>query len=271
MVLLEAKNILEVTRMVNQATLDKLHSMRLTAMADSFSDQAGDDAYKALSFEERFGMIVDSEWGKRRTSKLQKLIGAAAFRFPNACIEDIEYHADRKLNKAEMLQLSTCRYIQEGHHIILKGAAGNGKSYIGCAFGIAACRNFLSVRYVRLPELLNDLVVARGEGTLKKLIKTYQKVDLLILDEWLLQPLTTGQAMDLFEIMEVRTRQGAVIFCTQFDPEGWYERIGTVDDVTVSEAIIDRFKYDSYEILIEGDVSMRERHGLKSKNPRGVE
>ena len=128
--------------MMDQNTISKLHEMRLSAMAESYGQQLQDTAFHELSFEERFGLIVDTEWSRRQSNHLNRLIRKADFHFPNAAIEDIEYHADRKLDKAQIIRLSTCNYIAEKHNIIILGASGAGKTYLSCAFGMAACRNF---------------------------------------------------------------------------------------------------------------------------------
>lgn len=117
--------------MIRQSTIDKLHDMHLSAMSDAFESQCADpDTYQGLSFEDHLGMLVDKEWDKRKSTKLQKLIRSAEFRYPNACMEAIEYPPDRNLDKGQILEFSTCRYISDDHHIILKGASGNGKTYI---------------------------------------------------------------------------------------------------------------------------------------------
>jgi len=161
------------------------------------------------------------------------------------------------LDKFQILRLATGQYIEEHRNIILKGASGNGKTYLACAFGIAACRQFYKVKYTRLPDLLDDLTVARGEGIFRKVMKQYKKVNLLILDEWLLTPLKGNEARDLLEIIEARHRIGSTIL--QFDPQGWHEKIG---EETLADAILDRIVHDSYNILIDGKMSMRERYGV---------
>ena len=207
-------------------TMNKLYEMKLRSMAEAFRNQIQDQALAGLSFEERFGLIVDSEWAKRKNNRLARLIRNADLSENSACIENVEYAADRKLDKTQISSLATCNYIQEKHNIIILGAAGAGKSYLGCAFGVAACRNFFAAKYIRLPELLNDLALARGEGTYKKVIKEYKKISLLVLDEWLLIPLSSLEARDLLEIVEARHKRASTIFISQFAPQGWYSKIG---------------------------------------------
>ena len=169
--------------MLTETTVNKLNEMKLTTMARAFKEQLTTPCISELSFEERFGLLVDQEWTSRKNNHLKKLIKKAKFAEYDANIEDIEYHADRKLDAAQIARLATCEYINEHHNILLLGATGCGKTYIACALGMAAIRNFLSVRYVRLPELLTELAIARGNGTYRKVIQQYKKPALLILDE----------------------------------------------------------------------------------------
>ena len=183
--------------MVNEQTIQRLKEMSLETMAENLRLQGDDTAFSALSFDERLGLLVDAEWSTRRSKRLTRLIRSAGLHFPYACVEDIEYHEDRKLDKALITKLSTCNYIHEKHNIILLGASGAGKTYLSCAFGIAACRKFFRAKYIRLPDLFNELAIARNMGTYKKAMQHYKRADLLILDEWLLLPLKEAEARDL--------------------------------------------------------------------------
>jgi len=246
--------------MTNDTTISKLIEMRLSTMAEHHRLQSQDSAVQELSFEDRFALLVDLEWSSRRSNKLTRLIKKSDFKFSQACVEDIEYHSDRKLDKGLITRLANGNYIEEKHNVIILGAAGNGKSYMACALGMSACRQFYDTKYVRLPDLLDELAVARGEGIFKKVMNQYKKRKLLILDEWLLNPLKESEARDLLEIVEARHKTASTIFCSQFAPGGWHERIG---EVTLADAILDRIVHDSFSIRIEGKISMRERHGLK--------
>ncbi len=247
--------------MLTENTTNKLQEMKLSAMARAFKEQLTDSNMTALSFEDRFGLLVDHEWTSRKNNHLKRLIKQARFSEPGACVEDIEYHSDRNLDGAQIARLSTCDYISERHNIMVLGATGSGKTYLACALGMAAVRNFFTVRYVRLPDLLAELSIARGNGTYRKMIGQYKMPALLILDEWLLYPLKESEARDLLEIAEARYKRASTIFCSQFDVPGWRDKIG---DPILADAICDRIVHDSYSIVIDCKESMRKRKGIQT-------
>ncbi len=252
--------------MINQITINKLIEMRLTALADAFRNQMNDPKMREVPFDDRLGMLVDIEYTSRKNNRLRRLIRNAEFEQSDASIMDINYTAGRKLNKSLIQRLATCEYIAEHRNIFITGATGGGKSYLACAFGMEACKQYYTVKYIRLPDLLLDLEVARSEGSYKRVMEKYTKPVLLILDEWLLLKLSEPESKDIFELLHKRRKKSSTIFCSQFRQEGWYEQLGG-DNSTIADAILDRIVHDAYKINIESidpskDISMRELYGL---------
>ena len=183
--------------MLGNSTIDKLIEMRCTAMADAFRIQEDDPSMKDLSFEERFGILVDAQYNRRKDNRLKRLIQQAGFEQPDACIADIDYHSGRKLNRQLISRLACCEYIPEYRNIFITGATGSGKTYMACAFGMEACKHFFKTKYVRLPDLLIDLDMARQNGTYHKVLNKYANPTLLIIDEWLLLKASESEQRDI--------------------------------------------------------------------------
>ncbi|MEE1033382.1 MAG: ATP-binding protein [Agathobacter sp.] len=252
--------------MINDATINKLIEMHMTPMADAYRHQLSDPTMKDVPFEDRFGMMVDIEYTTRKSNRLKKLIHDAGMEQPDASIAAIDYQSGRKLNKSLITRLASCQYITEYRNIFLTGATGSGKTYMACAFGMEACKQYYSVKYVRLPDLLLELQEARGNGCFQIVLKKYTKPVLLIIDEWLLLKLSEAEARNLFELIHKRRKKSSTIFCSQFEEKDWYSQICNGEN-TLADAIMDRISYDSYKINIEyidktKDRSMREVYGL---------
>jgi DNA replication protein DnaC len=244
--------------MLTENTVSKLHEMKLSVMAQSFREQMTNHEFVELSFEDRFSLLVDSEWASRKSNRLNRLIRSAEYSIPGASIENIEYSPGRNLDKALISRLSSCAYVLEANNVIILGATGVGKTYLAAALGMAANRSFYAVRYIRLPDLLAELAISRGGGTYRKVMKKYKQIKLLILDEYLLFPLKESEARDLLEIVEARHKVASTIFCSQFAVAGWYAKIG---EPTLADAICDRIVHNSYTIKIDGN-SMRKRKSI---------
>jgi DNA replication protein DnaC len=244
--------------MLNQQTLEKLSWIHLPAMAREFRRQVEDRAFDELTFDERFGMIVDAEWTARQNRVLANLLKRANLR-QSACLEDIDYSSDRKLNRDLVRQLSTNNWIREAHNLLLIGATGTGKSFLACAFGNNACRQGLKVRYYRVTRLLTDLAIARGDGSYNKLMKELKKIQILILDDWGLASLDPLAGRDLLEVIEDRNQERSTLIASQVPVSAWHS---IFQDSTIADAVMDRLVHGAYRVDIAGP-SMREKYARK--------
>jgi DNA replication protein DnaC len=245
--------------MLTTTTIEKLREMKFSTMARHFEKQLTDAKMAELPFEERFGMLVDIEWTTRRNNRLKRLIKSAGYSEPNAALADVDYRADRLLDKSQIERLGTCEYIAKRHNVMLLGATGAGKTYLSNALGLAANQQFIATKYVRLPEMIAEIARSKVDGTYKKVMKGYKNVALLIVDEWMLSPLRDDDAANLLEVVNARYHKASTVFCSQFDVSGWHEKIGSP---TLADAIVDRIVHDAYKIIIKGNDSMRKHKGL---------
>ncbi len=242
--------------MLTNPTLEKLKDMRLLGMAGAFEDQLQTPEITSLGFEERLGLLVDREQTERDNRRLKTRLTKARLRQP-ASLEDIDYSGSRGLDKAQLLDLGSCKWIAERNNLLLTGPTGAGKTYIACALAQKACRQGLSALYLRLPRLFGDLTIAKGDGRYSKLLVRFSKMDVMVLDDWGLAPLTAENRRDLLEILDDRYEKKSTLITSQLPVEKWHQYL---EDPTLADAILDRVVHNAYRVELKGE-SMRKRKG----------
>lgn len=223
-------------------------------MAQAFQQQQEQPQLHQLPFEERFALLVEAERGHRETHRLKRLPRQAQFR-QQACVEDLDFRASRGLEKSLLATLSACDWIRQAHHLLITGATGTGKSWIAQALGHTACRQGLSARYERTHRLLELLRLARSEGTYHKRLNQLARMDLLILDDFGLQPLQSQERHDLLEVMEDRYQKRATIITSQLPPRDWHQYL---NEPTIADALLDRIFHRAYRLELKG-TSLRKK------------
>jgi DNA replication protein DnaC len=242
--------------MLTEPTMDKLIALRLVAMANAWTEQGKSPQVASLTFDERFGMLVDAEYMARDNRRITRLLKDAQLRIPTACVEDIEASAARGLDKATVRQFGTCAWIHDHLNVLLEGSTGTGKSYVACALGHSGCRKGYRVLYRRVPRLLDEVALARADGTYAKVLAKLAKTEVLLLDDWGLGVLKDAQRHDLLEVIEDRYGRVSTVVTSQLPVAKWHEWIG---DPTIADAILDRLVNNAYKFQLVGHSRRRDK------------
>jgi DNA replication protein DnaC len=238
--------------MLGSPTIDGLKQLRLHAMAAALADQNQQAGYTSLSFDERLGLLVDRELAERASRRVQRSLKAARLR-TLAAVEDIDFRHPRGLDRARILDLAQAHWAEHRRAIVITGPTGAGKTYLACALAHAAIRNGHTALYQRAPRMLDDLAIARGDGRLARLLASWARISVLVIDDLLLRPLTADQAADLLEVIEDRAGLRATIITSQLPAAMWHQAIG---DPTIADAALDRILHNADRIELSGE-SMR--------------
>ena len=239
--------------MLIEQTLEKMHAMKLSGMADGVKQQLGSAEHAKLAFDERLGLLVDAEWTAREQRKLTKRLRTAKLRYP-ASIEDVDFKHPRGLDRQQVLSLGNCGFVQSRHTLVITGPTGIGKSYLACAFVERACRRGYKAAYVRLPRLLQQLAVGRGDGSYARVLERLARLDLLAIDDWLLAPLRDPERRDLVEVVEDRSERASTLIASQLFTKDWHASIG---DPNLADAICDRLLHNAHRLELKGPSKRR--------------
>ena len=248
--------------MLNQQTTEKLHLMRMRGMAEAFAQQQEDPQNNQLSFEERFGLLVDRQWNWRQNRALERRLRDARLQGP-ACVEDIDYRAARGLDKAVIRSLSQdSEWVRRHQNIFLVGATGLGKTYLARALGQKACRDGFTACFATAAQLFRELELGRADGSYAKKLRALGQVDALIVDEWAMAPLADAERRAFLEICDERYQTGATLLTSQLPVTKWHGQIG---DPTVADSILDRLVHAAHRLDLQGE-SIRKLKAVRSRN-----
>ncbi|ANP85607.1 IS21-like element helper ATPase IstB [Rhizobium beringeri] len=242
--------------MLTHPTLDQMQALGLAGMATAYRELAAQNNSSDLSRDEWLGLMLDRETALRSDKRLTNRLAASKLRFPDACIENIDFAAHRGLDRRNTLSLAQGAWLKAHENMIITGQTGTGKTWLACAFGRQAARLDHSILYLRMPRLFEDLGLARLDGRFPRLVDKLARVQLLILDDWGTHTLTDQQRLDLLEIFEERYRRKSTLITAQLPVAQWHDMIG---EPTIADAILDRIIHNAHRIALEGDSMRRQK------------
>lgn len=249
--------------MIDEETIQKLLAMRLRAMAEVFQEMLAEAPGNEMSFAEKVGIMVDREWTERENRKLARLLRAAKLSM-DACLEDVYCSAERGVSRAVLRELSKCKWIDNKHNVIVIGKTGVGKSFVAAALAQAVCRNGYKTLCTRVPRLVHELSIARADGSYTLTLQKLARLDVLVLDDFLIAPLKGIECRDLLEVLEDRYGRCSTVITSQVPTKQWHEALA---DPTIADAICDRTIHNAHMLGLRGP-SIRAKNGLNTKEAK---
>jgi DNA replication protein DnaC len=250
--------------MLNQPTLEKLNAMKLNGMVAAFREQMESAEASQLSFEERFGLMVDRQWDWKQNRALIRRLQLAKFK-ERGVVEDIDYQHPRGLDRKLIRTLTTSDWVRQHENLLFIGPTGIGKTWLACALAHRACRDGFFALHKRMSELFRDLAMGRADGSIGTLLAKWARIDVLVLDDFAMAPLKDSERRDFLEICDDRYQRRSTILTSQMPLAHWHEQIG---DPSIADSIMDRLVHNAYRIELSGE-SMRKKRGRRAAEEDG--